>query len=428
MKRKGIEALKSALIILLIIMALVMIVQTALTAAGIQYSWRDLTDRFFGNREENTDGELSASHAALPVQAAVMSQNGIFAVGSGFEELDRVYDSFSQIFSEALGSAKEPAAITGEEWLKTLGGEGVYMAFDVCVPLSCLAGWMSGTSSLEFAADRFVLSVSGENVCLCYSDGASFFSCDTSASSVMLLDRMEQYRPNGARFAFQLAETWDVYNNVDPASVVPPAMSAGVYGAENSLDTQSVNALMESLLINPFTESGYIDERGNAVYLCAGGTLKISPDGYASYELNSTGKTEELFTAGQNGAIDLGGAIEKTRQFAQKTVSSRCGSARVYLSAIEQTQSGYAFTYSYYIDAMKAFAGEGGFAARFEFEGSAVSKIELCYARFESKEQQLELMQPLYAAATYPALKRARLCAAYTRTDEGLFTAWWHIG
>ena len=124
----------------------------------------------------------------------------------------------------------------------------------------------------------------------------------------------------------------------------------------------------------------------------------------------------------------MGIAIEKTRQFAEKTVFERSGSARVYLSAVEQGEKGYIFTYSYYVDALKVFAGDGGYAARFEFEGERMSKIELCYASFEGSAEQLELMQPLYAAATYPALRRARLAAAYTRNEEGMFTAWWHIG
>lgn len=429
MRRKGIEALKSVLIILLSLMAVVMLVQTALTAAGIQFSWSDLASIFTGSRDEGADSELVASHAARPVQAAVMSENGVYGVNCGFDELDSVYDSFGQILSEALGSAKEKRDVNEELWLETLSGRGVYMAFDVSVPVSCLAGWMSVTGSPDFAADRFVLCVTGQNeVELWCSDGENYYRCSTSASSAMLLDRMEQYRPNGAKFAFQLAQTWDVYNNVDPASVVPHTMSAQVYSAKNSLDTQSVNALMESLLINPFIESGYTDESGSAVYLCAGGTLKISPDGYAAYELNSSGSADEMFLAGQAGNLDVGIAIEKTRQFAEKTVAERCGSARVYLSGVEQGEKGYVFTYSYYVDALKVFAGEDGFAARFEFNGVRISKIELCYTSFEGSSQQLELMQPLYAAATYPALRRARLAAAYTRNEEGMFTAWWHIG
>jgi len=429
MRRKGIEALKSALIILLILVALVMIVQISLTGAGIQLSWQDIIHSFFGGKEESADTELSALHAARPVQAAVMGENGIYAANCGFEELDRIYDSVSQIFSEAIGSAKEPSAVSEEEWLSALEEQGVYLVFDMPLPISALADWLLAESDLDFAADSFVLTArSGEEVELWYAGSFEYYRCSTSASSDMLLDRTAQFRPNGAKFAFQLVDTWDVYNNVDPASIVPHSMSAAIYSAENSLDSQAVNALMESLLINPFTESGYTDQNGSSVYLCADGTLKISPDGTASYELNSSDSLDEMFAASESGVLDLGGTIEKTRQFTEKTAAARCGSARVYLSSIEPTENGYIFTYSYYIDAMKAAAVSEGYAARFEFEGDSIVSLELCYRQFAATQMQQELMQPLYAAATYPALRRARLAAAYTEGEDGLLTAWWHIG
>ncbi len=433
MKKKLLETGKAILIAALALNAAMLLARIALSHNGVASS-RDVfvaVQRLFRSTSDSAPEVLETAEAALPVQAAVMLENGRYGIVSGFEEMDRLYNTTGAIFAEALGSAEKAVSIKEDAWADALSEKGLYFAFDVKIPVAVLAGWLSITGDENFAASRFILACgSSDMVTLLYSDGISHYSCKTSAKAQTLIEQLESCRPNGAKFAFELSDTQIVFANVDPYSLIIDAMNTSLpsYGSSDTLNKAAVTELMEKLELNPYAKSPYEDKDGWLVYAYSSGGLRISGDGRAVFTVGR-GENFDLITAQRygNDGISDATAIESTRVFAKQTVEKYCGDARVYMSGYETEGNAVTVTYSYYLNGLKTLTPQFGHAARFRFVNGIAVQMELEYRTYSRQEEPSNLLRPLYAAAIYPDHSGQLLTAGYQDFNSGIVSANWII-
>ncbi len=428
MKRRGIETVKSILIILLSVSAVAMILQTALFQEGLSGygSLRNAVKVLYSGTVPAAENMETAA-AAVPVQMAATGETGRYAAVRGTDELEAAFTKTSAIFSEALGSAGEAVPIGSGEWYRALEKTGIYIAFDSKIPVYVLAKWLSSQCPHTFAASRYlVCCTDADTVALLYSDGEEYFSCSTSALPRSLDEYIFLFRPNGARFGFELAAVSDSYKNVDPCSLTVGGMNEGLYlySYRGAISSEQYSSLMEKLVLNPYAEKGYVDKDGWDVYLLSGGTLKVRSDGQVSYRVTEPGRIDALgLQPGKDGYLDDTQIIEATRGFTMASAGADCGDADVYLSAYEKDGERITVTYSFYIDGLLTDI----FAARYVYEGSRPVQLELNYKVFLRQNTQTDILQPQFAAAIYPEGMSGMMRMGYETKSAGILSACWMI-
>ena len=278
------EPLKTLLILLLICSAVFM-------------AWKgNLFAAFFPVREPPASPapespEQSYTAAALPLAAAVTGPGGLSCgVKYDAEAMAELFEGFSAVLSEALGSAEAPEAIGRFTWQDRLQEESLFLDYGFPLPISALAAWV-GVEAPWAGSERFsafLLDNNGEGaVRLSYHAGdGHYFQCDTAASWATLRSQLEGYRPNGASFAFRLPALHDC----DSFLLVLEQLPA-VYGAHiSAAGSEAAGACGELFGINLGGQSRYTEADGTLVYPGENGVLRLYPDGSIGYTSTGDGR------------------------------------------------------------------------------------------------------------------------------------------
>ena len=118
-----------------------------------------------------------------------------------------------------------------------------------------LASWFSTSRDEDLSVARLIFSCdTEENVILLFSDGVDYYACETSSRSETLREQVAFCRPKGAGFAFEAAKEAEVYENVDPYSMILDGMNAALpkYSSSPAFDREARVDLMELLKLNPY--------------------------------------------------------------------------------------------------------------------------------------------------------------------------------
>jgi hypothetical protein len=432
MNRKWIEAGKTVLIIVLSLSAVLLLLLVVASQNGTVTTQGVISaaKRLFHNESTVGEKNFEVSRAAMPVQAAVMHENGRCGIVYGFDRIDELFDAVGSTVKEAFGSAQQAEPIGEEAWREALTRRGVYFAYDTSIPLPVLASWFSTSRDEDLSVARLIFSCdTEENVILLFSDGVDYYACETSARSETLREQVAFCRPNGAGFAFEAAKEAEVYENVDPYSMILDGMNAALpkYSSSPAFDREARVDLMELLKLNPYAENPYEDKDGWMVYLFSSGTLRINGNGRAVFE-DPDGQgidyfTERMYEDGGSGVS----AVESSRAFAADTVGRNRGDSRIYMSEYSKSGDTVTIKYSYYLEGLRAIAPQGGFAAQFTFVGGVPVRIELNYRSYRMLEEAGDILAPHYAAAVYPKSRRLLLAAGYVESKKGIAEADWII-
>ena len=186
-----------------------------LTASAVFLAWKgSLFAAFFPERKAAASptpepSELSYTASALPLAAAVTGPGGLCCgLAYDAEAMAELFEGFSAVLSEALGSAEAPASIGRFTWQDRLEEESLYLDYGFPLPITALAAWVGVEAAWAGAetGTAYLLDDNGSgNVRLSYRAGdGRYYECDTAASWTTLRAQLEEYRPNGAAFAFTL--------------------------------------------------------------------------------------------------------------------------------------------------------------------------------------------------------------------------------
>ena len=385
------EPLKTLLIVLL-------------TASAVFLAWKgSLFSAFFPERASAAAPtpeapEQSYAVAALPVAAAVRGPSGLcFGVKYDEEAMDALFDGFSAILSETLGSAEEPMAIGRYTWQDRLLEESLYLDYGFDLPIAALAAWMGVEAPWagEMSARSFLLDQDeGGSVrlsCRC-GDGSSF-QCATAASWATLRGMLEEYRPNGAAFAFELPALGDC----DPFLLVLeqlPALSNVHITAERSA---AAAACAELFGFNLGSQSRYYEADGTLVYPGENGVLRLWADGSVGY------------TASEEGGRSVPAAadrIEEARRLAETVHAAFAGEEKLCLARVEADEAGgLSLSFVYVLDGVRVELAAGP-AARAVWRAGKLSELTLQPRSCRKGEAAGVLLPEMQAAAAAGSIRR----------------------
>ena len=416
-KKKLIEHLKSVLIVLLLISCSVLLYHT-----GYYSDTFDAINNFLISEvsvEQN--GEGSTVDIKNYGKSHVMEFSVSFSDGSMYgcsydgEEVENSYGRFSAFLAEALGSSYDHESANEINWLKAIEGEGVYMRYFAPQSTELLAmqlGTELPENGTEFMADEFCLSVSDDSVYLYYRSGKEFVRCRTAVSASALIERINEFTPNGAFFSNSDSMLRGLAKGrlIVDKSFVPAVSSNSAPGM-----THILNTLMPLLGMNEYTASHYDEANGTSVYIDSDSILRVSPSGSASCELNKSLSAE---------SPELCDVVSFCSDIVSRSIGNSCGEAEVYLLSVTQNLNGMnELTFDYLINGIPLINGSDH-AAKFFVDGAEIYGVEFNFRSYSAADGYISLL-PMYQAAAVAAAEGSsgiRLC--YQESPDGIICNW----
>ena len=427
-KRRAVELLKDVLIVLLSCSAIWLSLQTPL-ASPLRGLFREEGAQAVPGAGQESDLRTGALPMAMAanVPGASGLPEGSEGVRCGLQydqaACQELFQRVAGPLIETLSSAGPPERINRRQWEEALTGNlGVYLDFQGEIPLSVLVGWLSGErSELDAVVRRMTLTVWEDGLDVFYRDERSgdYYRCRSQvADPFSLAEALSGLTDNGAFFAFESG----LYQDLDPDTLLlPDAPAPAVYTAANPVSGAqgALEELVRDLGFSLNSTSFYsTDEQ---VARSGDDSVRLSDRGVAQYE------GENLFPIlRQGGAGELFDKVETCRQLALSALGSRCGEARLYLTAAEETPEGWEIRFGYSLNGVPVLT-DLGYAARFLVEGGRITQFSL-YLRSYTATGNSSLVLPLRQGAAALAacgLEGEELLLTYTDSGGDTLSAGW---
>ncbi|MBE6972339.1 MAG: hypothetical protein E7440_00415 [Ruminococcaceae bacterium] len=354
---------------------------------------------------EGVQVQTVQSQNVLPIRMAVMSQGGCYAVQYDEQDLTGTFGRMAPLLNEALSSAQTPREITAEQWQKALtSAPGVYFDFQGELPLSVLAGWLSGQENIGLSAyaRHLLLAADGEGgVILAYyeKESGAYFACPTPLVNLShLQSAVAQTTPNGAVFACQAAN----YGMLAPWTIISAQTpQPREYAAHNPLPAQEedgLNELLETLAFPLGITTVYETPEGRRAR-SGNDTLSVSNEGLVTYY--STREEERYPVTAGEGESELFAAVDGANRFVRSVLDLWRGEGRVCLEQVEEQGNGvYRMNFRYVLGDIPVQTGQRGYAATVLVDQGYITEFELQLRTYVPMEQTtLMLPQPQAAAA-----------------------------
>ena len=375
-------------------------------------------------------GDRAESARPLRMAAALSGGTGTVYCGILYDDEagDALFRQAAGVLVETLSSAGEPEEVARAQWERALEqAPAVYLDLQGRVPLSVLAGWLSGEkSALDAPVRRLVLTVVRDEVVLFYrdEDSGKYYRCRSQVASPHHLEEaLASLMENGAFFAFQ----WEEYGGLDPDTLLPAETPAPVvYAASNPVTggRTALEGLMEDLGLPVGANGIYRGADDEWVARSGGATLRLSDRGEAVYETGEGDENRFALPAGEED--DLFAQVELCRALAAGTLGSRCGEAGLYLLSAARTQAGLEVEFGYALDGCPVLLEEGT-AARFLVREGRVDRFELRFRSYAAGQETTAVMPVRQAAAALEAqgLTGAELLLVYRDAGGDRAEAGW---
>ncbi len=427
-RNRGMERLKNLLILFLSLSALYLTLLALVpnrSSASPKALLEELISLFHPQQTQSvtpsvTQDQLSV--AIRPVRMSVYDGSQRFALQYDTANVDKLYDSLGILLGEALASARPPTAITESQWQDALQSPGVWFDFLGCLPLETLCAWTGGgfyNELLTHSARQMAVALDRDGVKLYYhneGDGL-YYACKTSVAYEGHMDSLiAQYGSNGVSFVFELGES-SGYRPLDPYVLIASGtLSPQIYRSSNplaGLDSARVEEVQNSL---SFQTSSYPIPDG--IRIREGQeTLDIRSNGTVTY--TTADGTDSRYPVGGGDGYTATELVDITYRMAAATVGRYCGSARLYLMDIQQTDGAWEVRYGYCLNGCAVNLSDQDHAARFTVQGGQITDFTLCFRRYEDSGQTGTVLPERQAAAALEALDTQERELALCYWDNG---------
>lgn len=413
--RRGVELLKTVLIVLLTLSALSLMGRTQTDNGMPSFVERagGFLQQFFGydTSADGPDSQAGLSAGLHPVRMAVCNENGRYGIQYETELADSVFEEkLGSLLGDALAEAGTPSQVPESEWRAALeaGKAGIYYDFLGSVPLPALSAWLGGeeNGALSGEARRFLLASGTEDTATLYycgEDGLYYARRTGLSVSLRLKPETEAYTPNQAVFAFEQQER---YPNLDPYVLILSDMpQPSVYQASNpigpNISDDSLNQLLKALSFHPQTSSVYQAADGLVVREGTD-TLRLSDGGVVVYHAASDESPRYIAKE----APELAEAVEAARVLCLDGFSGWCGSAGLYLIQADRQDDGSIEVYfGYLLDGAAVELYDDGYAARIVVRSGYISDYVLRYRTYQKTDSFCAVLPEIQAAAAMRALE-----------------------
>lgn len=427
-KKLLIESGKTALIVLLLASAVLLLFKAALFEPSEVFERLAsfLGAEPSGGSDEPGSVELSAA-AASPRYVLVTTQDGShYAAKYDGANKERLISLFSSYLGMALGSADAPVIISEAEWRSALSSSGVFFDYIYPQPVSAMALWLGTSlsgSAGEHLTRRLYLGSRGGAVCLYYIDESdhTIYRCSTAFSFSDIAARIADIPSGGSFFAFELEEGFD---GLDPYFIFSEETAQlRAVTAANPLSLGYSSADLLSLFkMNSRTTLESIESDGSAVYVDGEKSLQIDSFGSLTF---SAADGEGIAVARSSDELQIFDCIALVYSIAKQSAGELCGEAELGLSGISNASSPSDCTlhFSYFIGGIPVSLPSGASAVRAQISSGAIVRIDMLFRSYTYSGESMLPLPEKQACAAAQAMGGEPLLKYEDKTD-GVSWAW----
>ena len=417
MRRNSVETIKTIVIVLLSISAVLLTLTANLSVDLHTLPGMEALAARFGRTAPLGDtpaAEPESVAAAKPLAISIRNETGRWTAARDFTLLDTAYEALAGYLGEALGTAETPEALSSGTLRTAMAAQSIYFSYDGMIPLRALANWL-GTDypGPEFSANWLMLLLQSDYVQLYFGDGQSQYYCQTQIPSDAIRTQIADYQPDGSYFAGE--SNLDAIRQLDAWSLLTPDASLPVCNAEIAMTDALRTATASALAFNPYGDGVYTAADGTVVYAESSCTLQLTPSGTLQLT-NADANRYQL--SGQDVHTQIAYALSLLNSLTATTL----GDARLYLTDVHRTDTQTAWTFEYYIGGLPVRQTSGN-GATVVFTGNHLSSLTLAVRRYTLTEQTTQLLPVPQAAAIAPA--GANLHPEYADTGAAVLQAGW---
>lgn len=357
---------------------------------------------------------------------AVMVQNDQGRSGLRFDEtaVDRVYDQgLEALLYYSLDRMEKLKKSSEEAWQQAVSQEDIWVCYDYLynVPFTSASGE-------EGKARLFLVAFRNGQADMLYGfdqETGQYWESKVGTEGLALPDSAQGLVPNGVCFAFEepnLAELLPGYMMV--ADGAPSCLTYTAANPLEMLDEVGRRTMLETAGFNLQAVSIYESADGTVVRE-GSDTIRIQQDGSVIYHGSESG--EARYEADSTEELDL---REKAEEILELLAGGKTGAARFLCQgAEEQTDGTVILTYSYLLEGACVSLGEHGWAARFRFQGDALTSFEINFRRYEATEipDAVPPERQAAAAAEVQGYTGNELQLCYWDDSSGMTQALWVV-
>lgn len=426
MKQRIWEIGKTLVIVVLVIAILALTLLALPSKTLMSTPWLAATLKPFAGAFGLNQAELTytqkaepSTDAALPLAISVRNMAGRYSCRYDEAAVESLYETLGPTLGQALDTAENPQPVTREQLYGAMCAQGVTLMYDVELPAQVLSAWLGEKLMAQApAASIYVLSVQENDAVRLYLGGETCHVYDTALSAEALLQILDTCRPDGSSFAMENSET---FGRIDPASLISgqtPVLT-GVE-ASNPCDARFMTQTAILMGFNPYGETAYTDQQGNAFFSETDTALAILADGHLTLTVDTPA---ERFTADSEAPEAV---IEAARGLLAQITAGVTGDARLYLSDYEPTPDGAICRFDYVLDAVPILLEQGSTpAAEAIFEDGALTQMTLYLRHYTPGNSVIPLIPAAQAAAIVK--QGALLRACYEDTGAAVLNAGWKM-
>ena len=364
--------------------------------------------------------ERQRSEAVEPYALAVRSQLGLYGVSGDGAGLARDFGRFSALLGKALNTLGSPETIQASQWRTLLESPGVYCAFQGAPPLSVLGAFLGAGSSLTGNAQALTLSYESGRVWLSWREDSAYYRLSTALSYEQdLAPILEEFSPNGAAYAYDLASSDETYHALDPYVLVSmTAFRPQTYTAASPdlvRDREALDQLLTALGFQSGAASAY-ESGGELALNESGDRLRVGSQGQVTFHAGE----EDRYGVAAEGLRSTGAeAASAAWDLLNRAAEPWKGELSFVLTGLERTQTGWLITFHGRLGGLPLTLGEEGWCARFAVEEGRISDFTLTLRAYTPTGETSVVPSERLAAAALKSLPDAGGRLMLSHSDNG---------
>ena len=371
--------------------------------------------------------------AVIPAVICVRNSLGLYGVSYDDDLVGQAFwgDHLSSFLGEGLASADAPGRIGRQKWQSLLlECPGIYCQFPGALPLETLQVWLGGQekgNGLTGAALALVLVQSGDQVCLAWQDrnGAYYLAPTKVTYEGRLETVLEEYAPNGAAYAYTLAEEDRAYTHLAPFELIsmtsPQPQSWSVSAPDFVGNHNELETLLKALGFHSWAGSTY--ESGGELVINEGSDrLRVDSFGAVTFRAG-----EQIRYPVNSGSPSATQAALCAWNLLNQAAAPWKGETSYVLTGVEETTQGWCVTFHSRLDGVDVLTGEEGWCACFTVTSKGVTDFTLLLRKYAPTGTTSLLPTQRLAAAALSSIPESdgHLLLCYPDPGSGIMEAIW---
>ena len=374
MSRRTVEWLKTGLIVLLLVSAVLLGYSSdVFTGLSGAFSPSQATSSETGSMDR------ALAEAARPIMLVLTNEASERAVFKyDMDTLDLIYERTSSSLGEALGSLSAPEECTETEWRQALQSPGIMFEYHTAMPLELVRDWLGASGEGYGISPRRICLVFDNNATALYLESNGKFYVSQTASLGGETSVSTTY-DGSLKYQFEQDDS-----SVSPYTILSTAGSSHATAIiTNPLsDGSALPAAVSVLGVDLRLTSSYPESDGTRVYISNTFYLSVSPDGVVDYhrDVEPTAMPAELRDA-----------VELARRTVAATIGAFSGDARVHFTGCSAIGGAVTVTFDYFFAGGRViFPGQKS-AAEITVTGNSVTALTLYFRSFDTSDSMVLL-------------------------------------